>query len=73
MSDTRLEAGARPENGAEDLNPDAHFGAGLEGRLRMAQQPGYEGEILSAGDHIVLFTAGIVLPVLAMLIAWVVA
>jgi len=43
----------------------------LAERLKLAEDPSYEGEVLSRGDHLVLFTGGIIVPVILLIIGWV--
>ncbi len=43
----------------------------LAERLKLAEDPSYEGEVLSRGDHLVLFTVGIIVPVILLIIGWV--
>ncbi len=50
----------------------AELEALLAERLKLAEDPGYEGELLSRGDHLILFTVGIVIPVILLVIGWVV-
>jgi hypothetical protein len=44
----------------------------LAERLKLAEEPGYEGALLSRGDQIVLFTVGIIAPIILLAIGWVV-
>ena len=37
----------------------------------MAEDPSYEGEILTGGQHWTLATAGIIIPVILLIIGWV--
>jgi hypothetical protein len=47
---------------------DKEYGAGLEARLAMAEDPSYQGAILDKMDHVVLTGAGLVVPLVVMLI-----
>jgi hypothetical protein len=44
----------------------------LAERLKLAEEPGYEGDLLSSSDHLILFTVGIIAPIVLLLIGWVV-
>jgi hypothetical protein len=50
----------------------AELEALLAERLEMAQDPSYEGELLSRSDHIILFTVGIIVPAILLAIGWLV-
>jgi hypothetical protein len=50
----------------------AELEALLAERLEMAQDPSYEGELLSKTDHLILFTVGIIVPAILLAIGWVV-
>lgn len=50
----------------------AHLEAQLAERLEMVEEPEYEGEVLSKGQHLLLFCAGIVVPGILLAIGWVV-
>ena len=45
--------------------------AELAQRLKMAEDPSYEGEVLSRGQHWLLATAGLIIPVMLLIIGWV--
>lgn len=49
----------------------AELEALLAERLKLAEEPGYEGELLSRGDHLILFAVGIVVPAILLIIGWV--
>jgi hypothetical protein len=49
----------------------AELEALLAERLKLAEDPNYEGELLSRRDHLVLFTVGIIVPVILLIIGWV--
>jgi hypothetical protein len=49
----------------------AELEALLVERLELAQDTSYEGELLSRGDHLVLFAVGIVVPIILLIIGWV--
>jgi len=44
----------------------------LAERLKLAEDPSYEGELLSGGDQLILFTVGIIVPIILLIIGWVV-
>ena len=44
----------------------------LAERLKLAEDPSYEGELLSSSDHLLLFTVGIIVPIVLLAIGWVV-
>ena len=44
----------------------------LAERLKLAEDPSYEGELLSSSDHLLLFTVGIIVPIVLLVIGWVV-
>ena len=44
----------------------------LAERLKLADDPSYEGELLSGSDHLLLFTVGIIVPIVLLVIGWVV-
>ena len=44
----------------------------LAERLKLAEDPSYEGELLSSSDHLLLFTVGIIVPIILLVIGWVV-
>jgi hypothetical protein len=44
----------------------------LAERLKLAEEPGYEGDLLSRGDQFILFTIGIIAPIVLLTIGWVV-
>ena len=44
----------------------------LAERLKLADDPSYEGELLSSRDHLILFTVGIIVPIVLLAIGWVV-
>ena len=50
----------------------AELEALLADRLKLAEDPGYEGDLLSGGDHLLLFTVGIIAPIILLIIGWVV-
>lgn len=50
--------------GWQELDPE------LVKRLKMVEQPDYEGELLTTGDNILLIAAGIVFPLLLMVWGW---
>ena len=43
----------------------------LAERLKLAEDPSYEGEILTVGQHWTLATAGIIIPLILLIIGWV--
>jgi hypothetical protein len=43
----------------------------LAERLKTAEDPSYEGEILTVGQHWILATAGIIIPLVLLIIGWV--
>jgi hypothetical protein len=43
----------------------------LAERLKQAEDPSYEGEILTVGQHWTLATAGIIIPLILLIIGWV--
>jgi hypothetical protein len=43
----------------------------LAERLEMAEDPSYEGDILTRGQHWTLATAGIIIPLIMLIIGWV--
>jgi hypothetical protein len=45
--------------------------AELAQRLAIAEDPTYEGEILTKGQHWLLATAGLIIPVVLLIIGWV--
>jgi len=49
----------------------AELEALLAERLKLAEDPSYEGELLSGGDHLLLFTVGIIVPIVLLAIGWV--
>ncbi|MBM3146959.1 MAG: hypothetical protein FJ000_03585 [Actinobacteria bacterium] len=50
----------------------AHLEAELAKRLEMVEEPEYEGAVLTRGQHLLLFCAGIVVPGILLAIGWVV-
>ena len=50
----------------------AELEALLAERLKLAKDPSYEGELLSSGDQLLLFTIGIIVPIVLLAIGWVV-
>lgn len=50
----------------------AELEALLAERLKLAEDPSYEGELLSRGDQFILFTVGIIVPIVLLAIGWVV-
>ena len=44
----------------------------LAERLKLAEEPGYEGDLLSRGDQLILLTVGIIIPIILLAIGWVV-
>ena len=44
----------------------------LAERLKLAEDPAYEGELLSRGDQLILFAVGIIAPIILLIIGWVV-
>jgi hypothetical protein len=44
----------------------------LAERLKLAEEPGYEGALLSSGDQFLLLTVGIIIPIVLLAIGWVV-
>jgi len=42
----------------------------LAERLKLAEDPAYEGKLLSGGDQLILFTVGIILPIILLIIGW---
>ena len=53
-------------------NQRAQLEALLDARLEQAQQPEYEGQILSVGQQWLLATAGLIIPVILLIIGWVI-
>jgi hypothetical protein len=49
----------------------ASLEAELAARLEMAQDPSYEGEVLNRGQHWLLATAGLIIPMVLLIIGWV--
>jgi hypothetical protein len=49
----------------------AELEALLAERLKLAEDPSYEGELLSGSDHLLLFTVGIIAPTILLAIGWV--
>jgi hypothetical protein len=49
----------------------AELEALLAERLKLAEDPSYEGELLSRSDHVILFTVGIIVPAILLIIGWV--
>lgn len=47
---------------------DREYGSGLEARLKMAEDPSYQGAILDRMDHLILTSAGLVIPLVVVLI-----
>jgi predicted anti-sigma-YlaC factor YlaD len=43
----------------------------LAERLALAQEPSYEGQVLTRGQHWLLATAGLIIPFVMMTIGWV--
>ncbi len=50
---------------AQHLDPE------LKRRLELVAHPEYEGASLTKSDHILLFTAGIIVPFILMLWGWI--
>jgi hypothetical protein len=50
----------------------AELEALLAERLELASDPSYEGKLLSAGDQLLLFVVGIIVPIVLLAIGWVV-
>jgi hypothetical protein len=48
----------------------AELEALLAERLKLAEDPSYEGELLSGRDHLVLVTVGIIVPIILLAIGW---
>jgi hypothetical protein len=44
----------------------------LAERLKLADDPSYEGDLLTSSDHLLLFTIGIIVPIVLLVIGWVV-
>jgi hypothetical protein len=44
----------------------------LAERLKLAEDPSYEGDLLTSSDHLLLFTIGIIVPIVLLVIGWVV-
>jgi hypothetical protein len=45
--------------------------AELAQRLKMAEDPSYEGEVLNTRQHWLLATAGLIIPMVLLIIGWV--
>lgn len=45
--------------------------AELAKRLKIAEDPAYEGEVLTKGQHWLLATAGLIIPMILLIIGWV--
>jgi hypothetical protein len=50
----------------------AAMDAELAQRLKIAEDPSYEGEILTRGQHWVLATVGLIIPFVMLVVGWVV-
>jgi hypothetical protein len=49
----------------------AAMDAELAQRLKIAEDPSYEGEVLTRGQHWLLATAGLIIPLILLIIGWV--
>jgi hypothetical protein len=49
----------------------AALDAELAQRLKMAEDPSYEGEVLNRAQHWLLATAGLIIPAVLLIIGWV--